>query len=49
MIAILCLKFPVNKIFGLLRTEVIVNFVKSTTYLDVSISSQYQGKFWFIL
>ena len=35
----LCLKFPVNEIFGLLRTEVIVNFVESTTYLDLSISS----------
>lgn len=49
MIAMLCLKFPVNEIFGLLRTEVIVNFVQSTTYLDLSISSQYQGKFWFLL
>ena len=49
MIAMLCLEFPVNEIFVLLRAEVIVNFVQSTTYLDLSISSQYQGKFWFLL
>ena len=39
MIAMLYLKFPVNEIFGPLRAEMIVNFVQSTTYRDLSISS----------
>lgn len=39
MIAMLYLKFPVNEILSPLRAEMIVNFVQSTTYRDLSISS----------
>lgn len=38
-IAILYLRFSLNKIFDSLRADMIVNFVQSTTYLDLSISS----------
>lgn len=38
-IAMLYLRFSLNKIFDSLRPDVIVNFVQSTTYLDLSISS----------